>query len=259
MSTVWQDALLVLAGVAAGFVNAVAGGASLISFPVLVAFGLPPTIANATNNVATTVQSLSAWVGYTRRGFHATPVLLALLPSVLLGAWLGASLVVDLDQGAFSRIVGGLMLVALGLIWLAPRGASDEPSPQRAARSQRVPGTPLQWALGVLWFVALGVYGGFFGGGLGLVVLPSLALVFGLDLVRANSVKSGLGLAMNATAFVVFWRAGLVEWRPAAILTVGMVAGSQLGVRWAVRVSPRALRLALTAITVVAAAHFLTR
>ena len=233
---------VVLAGLAGGFVNTVAGGASLIGLPVLVWLGLPATVANATNNVATTAQSIAAAVGYARRGFGAPRATLILLLPGAVGAAVGASVVVALPEAVFRRVVALFMVAALVVVLRPP------PAPRGPRTVRRV--------LTAVAVGLLGVYGGFFGGGVGLVLLPLVATGLALDYVTANGVKSAVAAAMNATAFVVFVASGLVAWRVAVVFVVAMVLGAQMGVRMAVRRGSRWVRGVLVVVTIAAVPYF---
>jgi hypothetical protein len=246
----WEIPLLLAAGVLGGFINTVAGGASLVALPAMVAVGLPGTVANASNNLATTLAALSAAVGYARRGFAQNRLLAWLFPAAVAGAAVGAGIVVVLPEQVFRRVVAVLMLVALGLVLRKPGAPPPKSHPTDAGFSTR------RGVLGAFVFFFLGIYGGFFGGGLGLVVLPLLVLMFDLDFVTANAVKSGLGFGMNAMALAVFTYGGLVAWVEGAILAVGMVAGSAIGVRLAVAKGALWIRGLLVAIAVPAAVYF---
>lgn len=242
---------LAAAGVLGGFVNTVAGGASLICMPVVAWLGLPANAANATNNLATTAQSLFSAVSFGRHGFRDNRLVALLALPALLGAILGSWLVVELSERAFSRIVGLLMLGTLFLVLRRPR-PKPRPPGQRVVPRGRA-------AAGLLIFGALGVYGGFFGGGLGLVMLPTLVLLFDLDLVTGNGVKTALSFVMNLTAAVVFVAHGLVHLPYALPLTAGMLVGARIGVKMSIRGGDAWIRRLLIVVTVVAAAWFLLK
>jgi uncharacterized membrane protein YfcA len=219
--------------------------------PVLAWLGLPATMANATNNLATTAQSLFSSASFARHGFRDNRLLAILAAPALLGAILGSWLVTAMSDRLFSRIVGVLMLFTLVIV-LRKRQRPGTPARERRAQlgAARTLG-------GVLLFAALGVYGGFFGGGIGLVMLPLLVLIYDLDFVTGNSVKTGLSFVMNVTAAVVFAAHGLIHLVYAAPLTAGMLLGAQVGVRMSIRGGDRWIRALLVVITVIAAAYFL--
>ncbi|NUN14556.1 MAG: sulfite exporter TauE/SafE family protein [Myxococcales bacterium] len=243
--------LLFVTGVAGGFMNTVAGGASLLCLPVLVWIGLDATVANATTNTATMVQALFSTYRYARIRFGNPQLLFRIAPFSFVGAIVGAFVVVGLSADVFQKIVGVLMVLTLALILKTP-GAPSRTAPIVIPRvlSRRF------WIAGVLFFV-FGLYGGFFGGGVGLMLLPSLVILFGLDYVTANGVKAGIAVVMNTTAFVVFVVAGLISWQHAFVLTAGMMVGTHIGIHVSLKRGPMWVRRFLVVITVFSALWFL--
>ena len=244
--------IIFLVGILGGGINTIAGGGSLVCMPVLAFLGLPVNVANATNNVATTVQSLAACWGYTRRGFGNGRLMVLLAIPALVGAVGGAFLVVDLPEEAFAKIVAFLMIGALVVIL---RVKPDE-SPTRREQGRKLSSLRVA-CVGIPVFALLGVYGGFFGGGVGLIMLPTIVSLFGQDYVRANAVKSGIAFTMNATAFGVFAYSGLIYWAEAVTLASGMLIGSYGGVRIAISQGSAWLRVVLIGVTTTAVAYFL--
>ncbi len=230
-----QDVVLVLAGLAAGGINAVAGGGSLVSFPALIAVGLPPLSANVTNSVA-------VWPGYvgTSWGYRAElrpqgRRLLALAPAAVLGAALGCLLLLVTSQETFERIVP--VLVVLGSLLLAVQGRVTD-----RVRSWRGAGRGVRSPLLHAGIALAGTYGAYFGGGLGVVLLACLGLFVADGLQRLNALKSALSLVVNAVALVAFSLLGPVDWRSVAVLAPAALAGGYLGARVARRLDPARLR-----------------
>lgn len=251
MTVVLIGLLLFVTGAIGGFMNTVAGGASLLCLPVLVWVGLDATVANATTNTATMVQALFSTYRYARVRFGSPALLLRIAPFSLVGAILGAFFVVGLSNDVFQKIVGVLMVLTLGLILNTPGAPSHrQPSIVPALLSRRF------WVAGVLFFV-FGLYGGFFGGGVGLMLLPTLVALFGLDYITANGVKAGIGVVMNTTAFVVFAFAGLIVWPYAIVLMAGMMLGTHIGIHVSLKQGPTWVRRFLIVITAISAAWFL--
>lgn len=225
-------ASLVGAGLAAGVVNSLAGGGSLLTVSLLVVFGLPGTLANGTNRVGILLQSLAAAWRFRAEGVDglrdAAPLLLPVLIGSAVGAW-GISRVSD---AAFERAFGVLMILLLLPIL---RGST----PPRATAALTSPvGT-------FLLFFGIGLYGGAFQAGVGIPLLFALTYA-GHDLVRANSIKVVLIAALTAVAVPVFALAGQIAWLPAGALGVGFLAGGELGARAAVRGGERLIRPVLT-------------
>lgn len=213
--------ILFAAGCAAGTLNVLAGGGSLLTVPVLIFLGLPATVANGTNRVAILAQNLGASWGFQRRGLLETAWLKAALPATLVGAALGAWGATRVSDDQFQRALA-VTMVGIALWMLIRRPGSgpmgdDVPPPP----SNRV-------TFHAAWFV-VGVYGGFIQAGLGFVILAVVSAT-GLDLVRGNALKVTLVLAFTPLALALFAMEGLVDWRFGTALALGNLTGGQLGV-----------------------------
>lgn len=246
-----------LAGVAAGLVNALAGGGSLISFPVLTALGLSPLIANLTNTVALTPGYLgAAWaqrsqlVGQGRR-------IRVLVPAASLGGLLGAALLLASDERMFAELVPWLILFGSALLGLQQplrarlRPPGSPPPSQR--RLRRVVGLA---AAGV---ALAAVYGGYFGAGLSVIILAVLGLAFDDSLTRLNGLKQLLSLATNVAAALVLAPSGRVDWTLALFVALGSILGGHLGGTVANRVNGEALRWLVVVLGVAIGLWFLWR
>ncbi len=242
-----QLLILVLAGIAAGVVNTLAGGGSLIGLPVLIFAGLPPHVANGTNRVGVFVQSLIATQQFHKAKTLDTKAALQILPLTLPGALLGAVISVDIDEALFRKIIGVVMLAMLGVILVRPkRWLEGRDEKDRA----------LQW-YEKLAFVALGFYGGFLQAGVGVFLLASLVLLTGRDLVRANAIKVFLVAAFTLVPLFIFGFEGLIAWVPGLALGVGSLMGGWLGARITVSWGPRVVRWVLIATVLVSASKLL--
>lgn len=233
MDPLW---LICVAGFGAGFVNAIAGGGTLLSFPALLAGGLPPIVANATNTLALVPGSLASTLAYRDRLRANRPLILTYgLPSVI-GGLLGAILLLATTDQLFRTIVPYLILLACVLLVL------NEP----VARwmTQRAALNPQRHAV-VLWVcqLAIGVYGGYFGAGIGIMMLAAMAIFLPEDLQTANALKSLLAVFINGTATVYFVLAGRVDYRWGAVMAVAAIAGGYIGAHTAQRLSARWLRV----------------
>lgn len=223
-----NDLLLLTAvpivGFVSGFVNTLAGSGSLLTLPLLIVLGLPANVANGTNRVGILVQTMVSVATFRRRGaFESTSLPLVLLPSVL-GAALGASLAVDLDERILQRTIGILMLLMLATVVLNPQRFIAEHATRHAH------GALVQ----VPVFFAIGVYGGFIQAGVGLFLLAGLALAAGHDLVRGNAIKNLVVLVFTAAALAVFIVNDQVDWTLGALLAAGSAAGAWVATRMAV-------------------------
>jgi hypothetical protein len=245
-------ALAGLAAVAAGAVNALAGGGTLITFPVLLAVGLPAVAANVTNTVALCPGYLGATLAQRRDLAGQRPRMWIVLPAGALGGLVGGVLLLVTGERTFRALVPFLILLASGLLaaqepvraWLLKRGSH---APARAAVWVAVP-------------VALAaVYGGYFGAGLSVIVLAVLALLLDDSLTRLNALKQSVSLAVNVAAALLFVFSGKVVWATALVMAVGALAGGAIGGRLAGRIAPAALRRAVVAIGVVVGCFYLVR
>lgn len=232
---------LLLVGVAGGFANSVAGGASLMSMPALLMCGLPLQAALATNKLATTGQSIFTAFRYRQGGYFSLKTWTSAALPALLGASLGALIVLELPQWVLQLVVGVVLCLALGLTLFAPRVKEGE-----------VVETGRKYSMGTSWVAmgGIGVYGGFFGGGVGLVLVPVLNRFYGLDFLRANGVKSGLAAVMNFTALAIFLVGGGVEFAYGGILLLGMLLGAYFGVNVAINKGEKWVRVALVVATI---------
>jgi uncharacterized membrane protein YfcA len=225
--------LVAAAALAGGFVNAIAGGGSLLTFPALIAIGLPPVIASLTNTVALCPGYLGATIAQRRELAGQRARMWQVLPAGAIGGIAGALLLLYTDERAFDVIVPFLILFAGGLLalqeplkrWLEKHGHT-----QRAAAFAAIP-------------VGLGaIYGGYFGAGLGVIVLASLAVAYADSLTRINALKQSVSLVVNVAAAIVFLFSQRVDWAVAGIMFVAALAGGAIGGAVASKVPPAVLR-----------------
>jgi uncharacterized membrane protein YfcA len=261
MSAAWLAALFGAAFVASA-INAVAGGGSLVSFPALLASGLPPVSANVTNSVG-------LWSGYVGGSWsyraeladQGRRVRRLALPCVL-GALVGVWLLLATPEQVFELLVPFLILAACGVMaaqdrlaaWLDRRRARRRPSAAEADAALAHPGAGL-WAATFL----LGAYGAYFGAALGIMLLAALGLLLPDDLQRSNALKGLLSLIINAIAVTCFALFGPVAWPAALAMAAGSLAGGWLGAGFARRLGAVWLRRAVIGYGVFVAALLLAR
>jgi uncharacterized protein len=228
-------ALLVIAGLAAGAVNAVAGGGSLISFPALLAVGYPAVTANVTNAVAVLPGYLGGSLAYRDelQGQRRRVVELGVTSAV--GAVGGAALLIVSPANVFDAIVPFLVLGAVALLAAQPALSRRLKPPPPGEAAHRT------WRLHVATFLA-SVYGGYFGAGLGIMLLAVLAINLDEDLHRLNALKGVLSLIVGIATVAYFALFGPVVWEAAAIMAAASFLGGQGGVRIARRLPPSVLR-----------------
>ena len=221
-----------LAGAAASAINAVAGGGTLISFPTLFSLGAPSVVANATNSVALWPGGLSSALAFWRQRGATRTHLRALLAPSLLGSLTGGWLLVHTSERAFGLAVPLLLLVATTLLALQPRirrflGEAHAHVPR---------------PVGMLLQLLVSVYGGYFGAGMGILMLAVFGLFVDGTLHELNALKNWLGLVINLTAAAFFLARGLVWIVPALALMLGAIVGGYCSARWSQRVNPDKLR-----------------
>jgi uncharacterized membrane protein YfcA len=223
--------------VAAGLVNALAGGGSLISFPALTALGLPPLVANLTNTVALTPGYLGATWAQRRDLLGQGRRALLLVPAAVVGGLAGAVLLLVSDERLFTALVPWLILLGSALLALQdPLRSWLRRWPAASGGSQGMP------PLAALVVTGAAVYGGYFGAGLSVILLAVLALTLEESLTRLSGLKQLLALAANLSAALVFIGSGRVAWGMGLALGLGAIAGGGLGGALASKVNGEALR-----------------
>ncbi len=232
-----MHALLVFCAAAvAGAINSVAGGGTLVSFPTLIWLGVPSIVANATNTVALVPGSIGSVWGYRREVAGADPRVFALIVPSVIGAIVGAVLLYRTPAELFDRLVPILILFATILFMV------QEPIQRRfnltAAHEARS-----HWLSWTMFFQLLvGLYGGYFGAGIGILMLAALSLIGHTDIHQMNGLKNVLASCINAVASAYFIWAGLVIWPDALIMAVGAIIGGVGGAGVARRIGRKAVR-----------------
>lgn len=241
----WLEMVAVFAaGIAAGGINAVVGSGTLITFPVLLAVGLPPVTANVSNTVGLVPGSLSGVIGYRRELAGQRARLLRYSAASLLGAAGGAVLLLTLPEGAFAAIVPVLIIVALLLVVLQPRLAAWVRERQRESDTMPPHGGPVLLAA----IFGTGIYGGYFGAAQGVLLLGLLGVFVHDDLQRLNAVKNVLALLVNALSAAIFIVVAEIDWRVVGLIAAGAVIGGQLGARVGRRLPPNVLRAVIVVV-----------
>lgn len=229
-------------GIAAGIVNTLAGGGSFLTLSAMIWLGLPPLVANATNRVGVLAQSATATATFRRQGVRADTPLWPQVAVVTLGAAAGAGLSVVLEAEQFDRVLAVAMLAMVGLSLGRPSSWTE-------------PGDPSPWRWPAL--LLAGAYGGFLQAGVGVVLLPALVVLGGLDPVHGNARKVTLVLWLTVPALAIYAAAGLVDWGAGAVLASGSALGGWLGGRLTVQAGARWIWVAVVAVVVVTAARLL--
>lgn len=230
--------LLFFAAVLAGVMNSVAGGGSFISFPTLIFTGVRPIPANATSTVALWPGSVASIGAYWKKLPRNNRLLLPLTIVSIAGGLLGALILLRTPQDTFMRLVPYLFLVATLLFTFGKQISA------RLGSLVKGSGPPswLTMIIAGLVQLLISVYGGFFGGGIGIMMLALLAMVRMEDIHSMNAVKSLLAAAINGSAVVTFVLAGAVLWPQAGLMIGGAVVGGYGGARLAQRLNPKLVR-----------------
>ncbi|MPZ81963.1 MAG: TSUP family transporter [Actinophytocola sp.] len=221
------------AGVVAGGMNAAIGSGSLVSFPILLALGYPPVVANVSNGLGLMPGSVSGAFGYRRELAGRRTLLVRLVTMTSIGSLGGAALLLVLPPDAFEAIVPVLILLALVLVVLQPWLAR-----KLAERKRHEHGGPAL-LVGVL---AVGVYGGYFGASQGVMTLALMGILMDEHLQRLNAVKNVLTATAYLVSGVVFVLVAEVAWLVVALLAVGAALGGLVGARYGRRLRPAWLR-----------------
>lgn len=248
----WLEAVAVFAaGVAAGGINVVVGSGTLITFPTLVAIGIPPVVANVSNTVGLVPGTVAGVIGYRRELAGQRGRLIRLGVASLVGALIGGGLLLVLPPEAFQIIVPALIIGACVLVLIQPR--LNAWLAARRTRPRRPHGGPLLWlAVG-----GSGVYGGYFGAAQGVILIGVLGVGLDEDLHRINAAKNMLAGLVNATAAVLFLVVARVDWAAATLIAGGSIVGGLLGGTYGRRIPPAVLRVIIVLIGAVAAVRLL--
>ena len=222
---------MLCAAFAAGAINAIAGGGTLITFPVLIWLGLDPKVANGTSTVALWPGLFGGLFGYRKELENSSTILFRLGTTSVIGGAVGAWLLIWTPSPVFARMVPWLILFAT--ILFMSQGAINRRL--RFGRLEENPG-PVWWAGAIMFQFCSAMYGGYFGAGNGILMLAAMGLLGLNALNRANGIKNFLGICINSIAVLSFSLSGLVVWQDALIMSVGALAGGYFGARMAVKI-----------------------
>lgn len=259
--TGWEMVAVAAAGFAAGGINAVVGSGTLVTFPVLLAVGLPPVTATVTNSLGLVSGNLAGSIGYRRELRGQRGLLLRLLPASVLGALTGAFLLLHLPASAFEAIVP--VLIALAVVLVA-----SQPLLQRALARRRADADPAAARIGpgrltglLAGAYATGTYGGYFAASQGVLQIGIFGLLLPESLQRLNAIKNVLTMAVNAVAAIayVIVAPDRVEWVAAALVAVGALAGGFVGSSYGRRLPAPVLRAAIVVLGVTAIVVLMSR
>lgn len=238
--------LFIPISIAGGFMNTVAGGGSILTYPILILLGYPPQVANGTIRVTVMLQNLVAVPAYAREGKFLPKESLLLGTVAIPSAFLGSMLAAELDPDPFRDLSAVLLLLVLGTVFLNPRAWLREKSAEH-----------IRWVPVLGWMSLVGFYGGFFQLGVGVPFLAAAVLAGGWDLLSANSLKVTVVLLYTAIPVFVFSKYGQVDWTAGIILGAGHMIGAWIGARSAARKGPGWVRWVIVAAVVAAVAKMI--
>ena len=245
--------IIVAAAFAAGAINSVAGGGTLVTFPTLIWTGVPSKLANGTSTVALWPGSVGSVWGYRRELKSADRRVFALVVPSLVGGIAGAVLLQLTPSATFDRLIPFLILFATCLFWV------QEPLQKRFNLAVRHESGShwLSWTM--LFQLAVALYGGYFGAGIGILMLAALSLMGHSDIHQMNAVKNLLGLTINAMAAAYFIYIGLVVWQDAVVMMGASIAGGIGGAGAARRLGRPVVRRIVIAIGIIMAVSMMFR
>ena len=254
MLTGFQFLLVGLAAIAAGAINALAGGGTLITFPMLTAVGVPAVAANVTNTVALCPGYIGGTLAQRNDLQGQQKRLWYLLPAGVIGGLIGGILLLHTGEKLFRGLVPCLILAASLLLAIQ--------DPVRAWLTRRMQANPSganheQWSALPVGLAA--IYGGYFGAGLSVIILAALGLTFEDSLTRLNALKQLIGFSVNVAAAIFFLFSGKVVWLAALVMAVGALIGGVLGGRLAGRVKPATLRWMVVSIGIIVSIIYFVR
>jgi uncharacterized membrane protein YfcA len=249
-----QAIILFFGAIIAGTLNAIAGGGSFVSFPVMLFTGVPPVPANATNTVALWPGLAASTVAYLKHLSAPRRLLIPLLITSVVGGWIGALLLIKTPQHTFLHLVPWLLLGGTSLFAFGNKIRAV------AGRTARVDDLrQVSWlaiAVCSVLELLLAVYGGYFGAGIGFVTLGMLSALGMRDIVAMGAIRTLLAAAINAAAVATFIWAGTVLWPQFAVMVVGALTGGWFGAHFAQRANPRKMRLLVIAVGLTMSAYF---
>ena len=227
----------------AGAINAVAGGGTLVTFPTLLFFGTSPVVANASSTLALVIGTGGSVYGYRRHLESVKPWLWRFLPVSILGGLIGSALLTGTSDRVFSKMVPFLILFAT-LLFLVQGIVRRFIGFDGSASGQK----PNRIWIAVVFQFAVAIYGGYFGAGIGILMLASLGFVGLSNIHEMNTLKTVLGSLINLVAAIWFIAAGLIHWPKAGIMTLGALVGYYLGSYYSQRIPQKYVRYLITAI-----------
>jgi hypothetical protein len=241
-----ETLVLATTAAAAGMINAIAGGGTLLTFPALLFFGTPAVQANATSTVALVIGTAGSIVGFRGQLAAVKGWLWRFVPVCIAGGWLGSWLLTRTEDKTFAHLVPFLILFATVLFFAQSLFRRFSQRTDLTAE----PTMRSQW-IAIIFQFAVSVYGGYFGAGIGILMLATLGFLGLSDIHHMNALKNVLGSIINLVASAWFVAAGIVDWPKAAVMTVGALIGYYSGAHLSQRIPQPMVRRLITSIGLV--------
>ncbi len=236
--------LLVIIGFITGIINIMAGGGSLLTLPMLIFLGLPPSVANGTNRVAILIQNIFSTAGFKSKGITTFPYSIYFGISAMFGAIIGAQIAVDIKGEVFNKILAIVMLfVVVFLVFNRKTKMEDY--------VERITGKHL-W-ISIIVFFFIGIYGGFIQAGTGFLMLLALSEINQFSLVKSNAIKVIVALIYTTSALIIFILNDQVNWKYGLILAIGNASGGWLASRWSVKKGDGIVKIFLIVMVIIMA------
>ncbi|MHB1318291.1 MAG: sulfite exporter TauE/SafE family protein [Anaerolineae bacterium] len=246
--TLAHAVLLIVAGFVSGIINTLAGGGSFLTLAALDFAGLPITIANGSNRLGILLGAVAGALGFRSKGASEINASLHYAIPAFFGAILGAYLVIDLQEVVFERVLGVCMLLMLAILII---------NPKKLLEGREVTMTPRRRALSYVVFFLVGIYGGAIQAGIGFLLIASLVVMAGVDLVKANMHKVFITATYTVVALLIFALQGQVNWAYGLVLTIGYGLGSWFSSRVSIDKGQGFVRIVLALSLIVLAAQYL--
>lgn len=239
-------ALVLLTGIAAGFINTVAGGGSLISLPILTFLGLGIDVANGTNRIAILMQNIAATHRFKKNNVDVSKDVLRLGIPTLIGAVVGTSIAVNLNKEVLEKVISLILIILAVLLVFRPKMWSEKKRKKKVSQIAQY-----------LIFFGLGIYGGFIQAGIGFFLITAIVLVKGFDLVKTNALKVGIIAIYTVLSLIIFFISGKVNIVFGLVLGVGNSIGGILGAQFSVKKGTKWIRIVLFFAVIVSALKML--
>ena len=221
--------LILVTGTAAGFINSVAGGGSLLSLPLLITLGYPSAVANGTNRIAIIIQDIIAVANFKKKGYGNFKISFKLGIPAIIGAVIGSNIAISIPDSVFNTVLGIVMVVMLIIIIFNPQKKFMK------NKNKESIGQNFNKILGYIIFFFIGLYGGFIQAGVGFLIITALAFLTGSDLVEISSIKVFIVAMYLIPSLLIFIINGKIELITGLILAVGNGLGAWIGTSLAVK------------------------